>query len=385
MADRADTNFAAPERLDRNELEQQFRKVAGADYPVAILDGVSVPVFVLNEQRQIVFANAAFRQFVPNGGSLDFMGRRAGEAVSCIHADGDVAPGGCGTALACRNCDAILSVLQAHAKGHDERPFQLALHGGEAVNAIIRSTRVEVEGECFIIVALVDIKDTLWHRDVEHAFLHDVMNIAGSIRGSTEALALFDADTQKTYMLQILSACDTLINEINSHRMMILAEDGNLDPSFETLESLSVLEQMVSIVSQHKVGQGRTVRIAPDAKGCAFESDHGLLSRVLLNLMKNALEASMPGQTVTTNTGIADGSVWFSVHNDTHLPQDVASRIFRRFFSTRGASRGIGTYSARLLTERYLGGAIDFTTAPETGTTFTVRYPLARPAANMSG
>jgi signal transduction histidine kinase len=57
------------------------------------------------------------------------------------------------------------------------------------------------------------------------------------------------------------------------------------------------------------------------------------------------------------------------------MPNDVASKIFRRFFSTKGASRGIGTYAAKLLTEKYLGGKIGFSTAVDTGTTFTVAYP----------
>jgi signal transduction histidine kinase len=385
MQQRAKTDFAPAERLGPEALDRQFLKVAGATYPAAILDGVSVPVFVLNEQRQIVFANEAFRQFVPDGESLDFMGRRAGEAVRCIHADDGESGGGCGTAMACRNCEAIQSVLRAQAKGRDERTFQLALHGGHAVNAIIRATRIQLDGESFVIVALVDIKDTLWHRDMERAFLHDVMNIAGAIRGSTEALPLLDAQTRESHMGRIIAACDTLISEINSHRLMIHAEDGDLEPSFEPLESRAFLDQMVLIITQHAVSHDRTVRIAPDAQNHVFESDHGLLSRVLLNLLKNALEASTPGQTVTANTGADDGSVWFSVHNAAHMAPEVAAKVFRRFFSTRGASRGIGTYSARLLTERYLGGTLDFTSTPQAGTTFTARYPRARPDPNMSG
>ncbi|SDE42404.1 PAS domain-containing sensor histidine kinase [Rhodospira trueperi] len=370
-----ETHFAPPERLDRETLKTQARKVAGAEYPAAILDGVSIPVFVLNANRQIVFANSAFRQFVPNGETLDFIGQRAGEAVACIHADEDEAPGGCGTAPACRDCEAIASVLRAQAKGRDERTFQLALHGGDAVNAMIRATRIEVDSESFVIVALVDIKDTLWHRDIERAFLHDVMNIAGSIRSSSEAIAHFDPETQKAYMERIVVACDTLITEIHSHRLMIHAEDGALEPAYETLDSHAFLTDMAVIIGQHTVSRDRRIEVAPDARGVPFQSDRGLLSRVLINLLKNALEASDPGGTVTANTGYTDDAVWFSIHNETAMPNDVASKIFRRFFSTKGASRGIGTYAAKLLTEKYLGGKIGFSTAVDTGTTFTVTYP----------
>jgi len=37
--------------------------------------------------------------------------------------------------------------------------------------------------------------------------------------------------------------------------------------------------------------------------------------------------------------------------------------------------RGIGTYSAKLVTERHLGRKLTFTSSEENGTTFTVTLP----------
>jgi sensor histidine kinase regulating citrate/malate metabolism len=54
--------------------------------------------------------------------------------------------------------------------------------------------------------------------------------------------------------------------------------------------------------------------------------------------------------------------------------------IFQRSFSTKGFGRGLGTYSIRLLTERYLKGSVSFTSSALSGTIFRVRYPLAQPA-----
>jgi signal transduction histidine kinase len=55
-------------------------------------------------------------------------------------------------------------------------------------------------------------------------------------------------------------------------------------------------------------------------------------------------------------------------------------RIFSRSFSTKGVGRGLGTYSIKLLTERYLGGRADFVSNREDGTVFRVRLPLTLPA-----
>jgi len=105
-------------------------------------------------------------------------------------------------------------------------------------------------------------------------------------------------------------------------------------------------------------------------------SDRVLLLRVLCNLVKNALEASRAGETVTIGCAKQDGQIEFWVHNAGAMPRDVQLQVFQRSFSTKGQGRGLGTYSIKLLTERYLQGHVSFATSPEAGTTFRVRYPL---------
>jgi sensor histidine kinase regulating citrate/malate metabolism len=93
------------------------------------------------------------------------------------------------------------------------------------------------------------------------------------------------------------------------------------------------------------------------------------------------LEATSPGQTITLRCEPEGANaVVFSVHNDGFIPRDVQLQIFHRAFSTKGTGRGLGTYSMKLLGERYLGGQIRFESSPESGTTFMARFPLI-PAA----
>ncbi len=44
--------------------------------------------------------------------------------------------------------------------------------------------------------------------------------------------------------------------------------------------------------------------------------------------------------------------------------------------SLKGSGRGLGAYSMKLLSERYLGGQVTFDTSPAEGTTFRAFYPL---------
>jgi signal transduction histidine kinase len=122
--------------------------------------------------------------------------------------------------------------------------------------------------------------------------------------------------------------------------------------------------------------------IDPAAEPVVFHTDPVLIERVIGNLVKNALEACRPGQTVTLCCWAEPDQVIFSVHNPSHMPRDVELQIFQRSFSTKGQGRGLGTYSIKLFTERYLRGSVSFTTSAEGGTTFRAAYPLRLDSAS---
>jgi len=141
---------------------------------------------------------------------------------------------------------------------------------------------------------------------------------------------------------------------------------------------LELLLDIVSAYVNHRLAKSRRLHIAPDVEDVRFYTDKALLGRVLGNMVKNALEAIEPDEIVTIGCQrVEDTFIEFWVHNPTVMPDAVKRQIFRRSFSTKGPGRGLGTYSMRLLTERYLQGQISFTSCQEEGTTFRVRYPLA--------
>jgi sensor histidine kinase regulating citrate/malate metabolism len=90
------------------------------------------------------------------------------------------------------------------------------------------------------------------------------------------------------------------------------------------------------------------------------------------------LEATKAGGTVSLGAEVNAADCTFWCQNDGAIPREVALQIFQRSFSTKGRGRGIGTYSIKLLGERYLGGQVSFTSMPETGTRFQIRLPHHR-------
>jgi signal transduction histidine kinase len=104
----------------------------------------------------------------------------------------------------------------------------------------------------------------------------------------------------------------------------------------------------------------------------SISTDKVLLKRVLINLLKNALEASPKNATVVLNIYRDENTIVFTVYNPGYMSVAVQSQVFQRSFSTKGAGRGLGSYSIKLLTERYLNGNVYFATSEDNGTTFFV-------------
>ncbi|MGE4488502.1 MAG: ATP-binding protein, partial [Kiritimatiellales bacterium] len=67
--------------------------------------------------------------------------------------------------------------------------------------------------------------------------------------------------------------------------------------------------------------------------------------------------------------------ICFSVHNRFVIPPDVQIQLFTRSFSTKGNGRGLGTYSIKLISEKYLNGRVSFVSNEEQGTVFKVTLP----------
>jgi signal transduction histidine kinase len=151
------------------------------------------------------------------------------------------------------------------------------------------------------------------------------------------------------------------------------ADELSVNPS--DLRTKEVLEELAVAYRHHEVATGKSIIVATESEDVGIRSDHTLLLRVLGNMVKNALEASLEGETVTLGSARDADEVTFWVNNPAFMPRKVQLQVFKRSFSTKGSGRGIGTYSIRLFVTRHLRGSVDFESSEDRGTTFWVRLP----------
>lgn len=375
-----DTKFAPAERVSLDFIQSQ--RDIFSEHPILfeVLQVVPNGFIILNQQRQIVYANGAFQQVAVVSESDFVVGMRPGEALNCIHAS--ETEGGCGTTEFCAQCGAVNAILKSQkgATSIEECRITRRNLAGEEESLDLRvlATPLQFEDQEFTIFAVNDISNENRRRVLERIFFHDVLNTAGAIKGLAELAAMIDDpdDFKELDFGNLLDQASVqLVDEIEAQRQLLAAENGELTTEKKNGYTAVFLKGIVDLYKRHVVAEDRELRVDAAAKNLELTTDYPLLKRVIGNMVKNALEACKSGEAVTLGCDSYENYVRFWVHNPTYMPRDVQLQVFQRSFSTKGSGRGLGTYSMKLLSEKYLNGRVSFSSSRTDGTVFVAMYP----------
>lgn len=366
------THFAPAERLSAVEVAAQVAELGSRGSLKQLLNTIPSFVLILNRERQILLANDAVEGLARALGRETYEGMRPGEFLACRHAV--AAEHGCGTAEACRTCGAVEAILAANAGQRRAQECRIATVDGTAFDLRVTASPFEWQHRSYAFLVIEDISHEKRRHLLERVFFHDVLNTAGSVSGIAALLA---DEPALTYDLKddLLLSAETLVNEIKSQRMILAAEHGELQPQMVPVKAREALASVRQLYRNHPVATERKVELESSGAGGVVRTDPAILHRVLANMLKNALEASARGGTVWLGADEEPGTCTFWCHNQGMIPREVALQIFQRSFSTKGRGRGIGTYSIKLLGEKFLGGEVSFSSSIEAGTRFQLRLP----------
>lgn len=373
------TEFAPAFRQTMEVVLDQFRSFVGT-HCRAFFDALPNMIMTLNSHRQVVFANKAFVSFLGHADVDELLGRRPGEALGCVNAASG--QGGCGTSRHCRSCGAVVAILSAiggTASSEDCRLLRRITTDVEGLDLHVDASPIFIDAERFIIFSITDITHESRRRSMERIFFHDVLNLAGGIRGLTEMLGQIVPESFKSEFSILTSATESLVEEVLAQRDIVAAETNELKLNVKKTGTVDILRKLRGLYEHSPVAADRIIAIDPHSLGLEISTDERLVQRVLGNMLKNALEALPLGGSARLSCREEGGQVVFSVHNQGFIPQSLQDNIFRRTFSTKGSGRGMGTYSMLLLAERYLGGSVGFRSTEEEGTVFFLRLPKESP------
>ena len=238
-------------------------------------------------------------------------------------------------------------------------------------------------------------RELAW-REMARQVAHEIKNPLTPMKLSIQHLqrafqrhqsTISEQDTAFTDLFERITS--TLIDQINT-----LSRIANEFSSFarlptrvlEPLDLNEVTREGVELMREEAPPDSVTAAWHPQS--LVVEADREELRRVIINLLKNALQAipeeRAPDIRVITaqhpsNESHPHGTAEVIVRdNGVGIPPEMHEKIFQPNFSTKTSGTGLGLAIA-YKTIKELDGTITFTTTEDEGTTFRVRLPLSEP------
>ncbi|MDX9871241.1 MAG: histidine kinase [Clostridia bacterium] len=288
----AETQFAPAVRLTDEEILRQAAGINQQNIIPEIFNIIPYILFVLNKERQIIYSNQVL--FAVLGVSPEkVLGFRPGEVLDCVHAYEQ--PGGCGTTECCSVCGAVLAILEAQkTKMAVSKECLLTArsdNGTKCFELAVHAVPAGVVNDEYTLFIVRDISEEKRRQVFEQIFFHDLLNTSGAVKGFVEILQeTADLEEVRELSCHANETVDILIDEINSQKELIAAENGKLVLNLSTFSAQSLL---AGLTEYYRKNDGAPTPIRLHCReDVALTCDPVLVRRIVHNMLKNAVEAS---------------------------------------------------------------------------------------------
>lgn len=369
------THFAPALRSTTNQIDKDYEFINSYKIFKELFEAIGGISAVLDSNRQIVFANEGLINLIGKESFKAILGSRLGEAMSCVHSK--EMPNGCGTSKACAYCGLVNAFLESQKTGlKSAGECRIStVSDGKLLCFDLNITvfPLFLSENLYYAISIRDISNEKRRLALEKIFFHDILNSVGGLNGLLKILqeGISPEDTHELIDLSEEASRD-ILEEILLHKQIKAAENGDLQVKIELINTLEILESSIWKIKTHEALKNKVITVAENSYDIEFETDRILLQRILINLIKNALEATKANGSVIAGVKEIGDKVRFWVRNDEVMPAEIQMQIFQRSFSTKGLDRGIGTYSIKLIAENYLNGKVDFLSNQTDGTIFWI-------------
>lgn len=207
-----------------------------------------------------------------------------------------------------------------------------------------------------------------------------IANYAGGAMQRLEEKRLTAAAAQTAY-----AKIESLAQRAGKIILRIRGFTKKTDPVLEPVSVDQVIQETMELASiQARNFHAQVTLDVPEHLPLVF-GDAVMLEQLLLNLIKNALEAEAENGTRTVEVRVrqeskADGTPIVSflvIDHGPGIPQDIRAKLFDAFYSTKNTGMGMGLNICRSIAEVH-GSRIEISDTPGGGTTFRFTVRLAQ-------
>lgn len=268
--------------------------------------------------------------------------------------------------------------------GH-ESELLVTRRNGETFPALISFSVAVVGGRRYFTGLVRDLSDTrrLEDRLVQNERLaalgqtvaeitHEIKNPLAMIGGfARQLLKKAKEEKDRGKLSVIVAEVDRLEHLLAGLRE--LYKPPKLD--FSRISLGELLAEVVDLAHSYSVAKGVDIRLAIPDDAITLEVDREKIKQVLLNLVKNAIEATASGGVVEVKVRLEDQLVEVMVTDTGEgIPEELKKRIFLPFFTTKKQGTGLGLCISKRILDDHPGCSLSLDSEKGKGTVATIGF-----------
>lgn len=204
---------------------------------------------------------------------------------------------------------------------------------------------------------------------------HEIMNTVSPIASLSDALSK-SMDQNGHSELDVRAGLDTisdssknLIKFVETYRQL----SGVAKPVRKAIDLRELMEGVISLNGEFAASCGASCVYRPEEDDLMIYADEGQISQILINLIKNALQAGAKHIDITAKMGREDDVIVEVANDGEPIPPAAQEQIFIPFYTTKKEGSGIGLSLARQIMRQH-NGTIELLRSDALQTVFELRF-----------
>ena len=271
--------------------------------------------------------------------------------------------------------DSLYEAFHTISDGTEERASYYNESGKMTIS--LTASEATIGKDTVRIIAFNDISSEIAENEQQswskliRVLTHEIMNTVTPISSLSETLLDFDglSDDLKNGLSTISQSSKGLIKFVDSYRNLTRVAP----PVKKAFYFRELVERVISLTREQAVMSGAICTYVEKSDDILLYADEGQITQIMINLVKNAIQADAKNITITAHITLSEQTV-ISVANDgLPISRESQDEIFVPFFTTKQEGTGIGLSLSRQIM-RLHNGSLTLTRSDENGTIFTLLF-----------
>ena len=204
---------------------------------------------------------------------------------------------------------------------------------------------------------------------------HEIMNTVSPISSLSDALAA-SMDEKGHSELDVKAGLETisdssknLIKFVETYREL----SGVARPVKKAIQLQELMDKVIGLNREALAAKGAACSFSAGEPDLMLYADEGQISQILINLIKNALQAGAKHIRITASLNKDDETVIRIANDGEPIPVSAQEQIFVPVYTTKKEGSGIGLSISRQIMRNH-NGSIDLVKSDANETIFEIRF-----------